>query len=153
MMATYVQLVQAQSQSQSSLNDRTMADWRRFNDHTFSQERTLAGGVPKVHDLNARRIHRKISGLKEFGPMGFRPRVRTVGPAGLVYALAASHEAMFARPNAAARWPLKDASEHLHPSGSYTGLPARTGSPNATVHSESIRVWAHWAEPTRPCEA
>jgi hypothetical protein len=98
----------------------------RFNDYTFSQERTLAGGVPNVHDLNAHRIYRTISCLKEFDQMGFRPRVQAVGPASLAYALAASHEAMSARPNAAARWPLKDVCEHLSPSGPYTGLPART---------------------------
>ncbi len=91
-----------------------------------------------MHDLNAHRIHRIISGLKDFDLMGFRPRVRAVGPAGLAYALAASHEAMSARPNAAALWPLKDVCERLRSSGSHTGLLARTGSPNA---------------PTRPCEA
>ena len=91
----------------------------------------MRGGVPNVHGLNAHRIRRTISGLKEFDPMGFRPCVRAVGPAGLAYALAAGHEAMSARPNAAARWPLKDICENLRPSRSYTGLPARTGSPNA----------------------
>ena len=40
-----------------------------------------------VHDLNAHRIHRTISGFKEFDLMGFRPRARAVGPAGLAYAL------------------------------------------------------------------
>jgi hypothetical protein len=39
--------------------------------------------------------------------MGFRPRVHAVDPAGSAYALAASHEAMSARPNVAAWWPLK----------------------------------------------
>ncbi len=106
-----VPLVQAQSQTHSSRDDKTMAGWRGFNDHTCSQEWTLAGGVPNVHDLNAHRIHRTISTLKEFDPIGFRPRVRAAGPAGLAYAPAASHEAMSARPNAVAWWPLKDICE------------------------------------------
>ncbi len=70
--------------------------------------------------------------------MGFRPRVRAVGPAGSAYALAASHEAMSARPNAAAWWPLKDVCEHLRPSGSYTGLHARTVT--RPPHNGSFRI-------------
>ena len=31
-----------------------------FNDHTFSQEGTLAGGVPNVRGLQEHRLHRKL---------------------------------------------------------------------------------------------
>ncbi len=75
MIATSVLLVQAESQSPSS-RDSTMADWRRFNDHTVSQEWTLAGGVPNAHGLD---VHRTISGLKEFEPIGFTSGLNPLG--------------------------------------------------------------------------
>ncbi len=107
--------VQTQYQSHSSRNDRTMADWRRFNDHTFSQEWTLAGGV----DLIAHRIHRTFSGLKEFDPMGFKPRVRAVGqPVWLTPLLLVTRPCPLDTIQRAG----KDICEHLHPSGSYNGL-------------------------------
>jgi hypothetical protein len=111
-----------------------------------------------VHALNAHRIHRTISGLKEFDPMGFRPRVRAVSPAGSAYALAASHEAMFARPNVAARWPLKDVCEHpgcAHQGHTLDYLQGQ-GRQLRPPRDVSFRIHpslGHWVEPTRPCEA
>ena len=47
-----------------------------FNDHTFSQEETLAGGVPNVHGLHKHRIHRNSRTAKK----------ETNGPAGVASA-------------------------------------------------------------------
>ncbi len=57
-----------QARTHSNRNHRYMADWRRFNDHTFSQEWTPAGGVPNVHDLNAHWIHRLICAAWKIDP-------------------------------------------------------------------------------------
>jgi hypothetical protein len=50
-----------------------------FNDHTFSQEETLAGGVPNVHGLHKHRFHRNSRTAKK----------ETNGPAGVASALSA----------------------------------------------------------------
>ncbi len=80
MIATPAQLFQARTHSSSK--DGLIAYCQRFDEHTFSQEWALAGGVPNVYDLNAHRIHRTINvawkiesdwpdGLSSCGPCRF----------------------------------------------------------------------------------
>jgi hypothetical protein len=66
MMATFV--LPFKDQSLSSCKYRTMADWRRFHDHAFSQERTLALGWSK-HTSHRTSNPWNKRGLKEFDPM------------------------------------------------------------------------------------